>query len=148
MCEMPERRQIDQFRRRQQRARTLCLGRWQRPVVACRNEHQRLPALLDRLQGIGFSILDKQVVAVSRRRFGPMGEPCYMSVVLDGSVIYSSGAPGLAVLAGGRSPPDLKMFDVASLTAVELYRGAGEVPIEFGGAGAACGVLVLWTRRN
>ena len=128
--------------------RKLGFGKFIDSATLRRNEHQRLPALLDRLQGIGFSILDKQVVAVSRRRFGPMGEPCYMSVVLDGSVIYSSGAPGLAVLAGGRSPPDLKMFDVASLTAVELYRGAGEVPLEFGGAGAACGVLVLWTRRN
>jgi hypothetical protein len=115
-----------------------------------RNQHQRLPALLDRLQGIGFTVLDKGIVAVSRRRFGPMGEPCYMSVDLDGSVLYSSGAPGLGGGGGPavRSPPDLKMFDVASLTAVELYRGAGEVPIEFGGAGAACGVLVLWTRRN
>jgi len=130
--------------------RKLGFGKFLDSATLRRNEHQRLPALLDRLQGIGFSILDKQVVAVSRRRFGPMGEPCYMSVVLDGSVIYSSVAPGLGGGGGtsGRAPPDLKMFDVASLTAVELYRGAGEVPIEFGGAGAACGVLVLWTRRN
>ncbi|HSE51902.1 MAG TPA: carboxypeptidase regulatory-like domain-containing protein [Gemmatimonadales bacterium] len=130
--------------------RKLGFGKFLDSSTLRRNEHQRLPALLDRLQGIGFTIVDKGVVAVSRRRFGPMGEPCYMSVVLDGTVIYSSSAPGLG--GGGnqteRSPPDLKMFDVASLTAVELYRGAGEVPIEFGGAGAACGVLVLWTRRN
>ena len=129
--------------------RKLGFGKFIDSSTLRRNEHQRLPALLDRLQGIGFNILDKGVVAVSRRRFGPMGEPCYMSVVLDGSVIYSSVAPGLGGGGGaGRSPPDLKMFDVASLVAVELYRGAGEVPIEFGGAGAACGALVLWTRRN
>lgn len=132
--------------------RKLGFGKFIDSATLRRNEHQRLPALLDRLQGIGFTILDRGVVAVSRRRFGPMGEPCYMSVVLDGSVIYASVAPGLGGGGGGggagRSPPDLKMFDVASLTAVELYRGAGEVPIEFGGAGAACGVLVLWTRRN
>ena len=130
--------------------RKLGFGKFIDSSTLRRNEHQRLPALLDRLQGIGFTIVDKGVVAVSRRRFGPMGEPCYMSVVLDGTVIYSSSAPGLG--GGGspteRPPPDLKMFDVASLSAVELYRGAGEVPIEFGGAGAACGVLVLWTRRN
>ena len=130
--------------------RKLGFGKFIDSATLRRNEHQRLPALLDRLQGIGFTVVDKGIVAVSRRRFGPMGEPCYMAVVLDGSVIYSSVAPGLGGGGGGagRSPPDLKMFDVASLTAVELYRGGGEVPIEFGGAGAACGVLVLWTRRN
>ena len=31
---------------------------------------------------------------------------------------------------------------------IEIYRGAGEVPGEFSGANAACGVIVMWTKSR
>jgi len=131
--------------------RRLGFGKFLDSTMLRRNEHQPLVAMLGRLQGIGFGPAPGEIgwiVAISQRRFGPMGEPCYMSVVLDGATIYSSVAPDLGSAPTVRKPPDLKMFDVASIEAVELYRSAAEVPIEFGGAGAACGVVVLWTRHR
>jgi hypothetical protein len=31
---------------------------------------------------------------------------------------------------------------------IEIYRGAGEVPAEFGGSNAACGVIAVWTKSK
>jgi hypothetical protein len=31
---------------------------------------------------------------------------------------------------------------------IEIYRGAGEIPGEFGGSNAACGVIVVWTKSK
>lgn len=132
--------------------RKLGFGKFIDSTDLRRNEHLPLLSLLDRLQGIGFGRYPGElgaVVAVSRRRSGPMGEPCYMTVFLDGVQLYIGQAPGLGgVDTERRPPPDLKRFDVASLEAVEVYRGAGELPIEFGGTGSACGAIVLWTRRG
>lgn len=31
---------------------------------------------------------------------------------------------------------------------IEIYRGAAEIPAEFGGSNAACGVIVVWTKSK
>ena len=31
---------------------------------------------------------------------------------------------------------------------IEVYRGPGEIPAEFGGSNAACGVIVVWTKSR
>jgi len=31
---------------------------------------------------------------------------------------------------------------------IEIYRGAGEIPAEFGGSNAACGVIAVWTKSK
>lgn len=43
---------------------------------------------------------------------------------------------------------NLDIFPPADLDGVEVYKGLSEVPAEFGGNGAACGVLAVWTRRS
>ena len=35
-----------------------------------------------------------------------------------------------------------------SVLAVEVYRGPGEIPGEYLGFGARCGVILIWTRRG
>ena len=51
--------------------------------------------------------------------------------------------------ATGREPIVIEDYITMDLLeAVEIYRGASEVPAEFGGPDANCGVIVLWTRRS
>lgn len=60
--------------------------------------------------------------------------------------IYYNGAP---VGRGGihsTRPTNLRMFDLTGLDAVEVYRRPAEVPQEYGGSNAACGVILLWSR--
>jgi len=67
---------------------------------------------------------------------------CWVSVFLNGSPIYRSDATG-----AGRPPDFSRDFSVASLESIEYYKGAAEVPPQFGGSRANCGALVMWTRR-
>lgn len=46
------------------------------------------------------------------------------------------------------APPVIDQFSAVELDAIEVYRGASETPIEFGGRGAGCGTVLLWTRRH
>lgn len=39
-------------------------------------------------------------------------------------------------------------INLADIVGIEVYRGASEIPGEFGGSNARCGVIVLWTRRG
>jgi hypothetical protein len=79
--------------------------------------------------------------AVAGRKQSPGGEPCWMSVVFDGSPIYRSGSLS--------RPPDFHrdFYEVSGLQAVEVYRSPAEVPQEYGGASEQCGLILLWSRR-
>jgi hypothetical protein len=55
---------------------------------------------------------------------------CYPTFYVDGRLAHSFAT----------STP---MSDVQG---IEVYRGAAEMPGEFTGAGAMCGVIVIWTR--
>lgn len=93
----------------------------------------------------------RRVFPVSARRVGPQGEVCYMTVYYEGALIYRSpGPPGTdqAERSATTEPIDLNTIPVADLEAVEVYRSAAEVPPEYGGASAACGVILLWRRRG
>ena len=35
---------------------------------------------------------------------------------------------------------------ISDVYGIEIYRGPGEVPAEFGGSNAACGVIAIWTK--
>lgn len=70
---------------------------------------------------------------------------CPMRVFLDGALVY----PGLE---SGRRVDWERVFDVNSvsvhtLAGVEVYSRSSQIPGEYGGTGAGCGVVVLWTRR-
>jgi hypothetical protein len=65
---------------------------------------------------------------------------CFCQVYLDGIRIYTPN---------GNSPaPDLRQYDAGGLEAVEYYPGPATTPPEYGGEGASCGTLLLWTRAR
>ncbi|MDZ4674547.1 MAG: carboxypeptidase-like regulatory domain-containing protein [Gemmatimonadota bacterium] len=73
------------------------------------------------------------------------GKPnCMMQVYYNGSPVGKGGVVGTSDL----NPTDLRMFGLFGLEAVEVYRSAAEIPQEYGGPGAGCGVILLWSRAN
>jgi hypothetical protein len=67
---------------------------------------------------------------------------CAPAVYLDGAMVRTAGEP---------KPEDPPLSDIISpqaVAAVEVFRRPSEVPARFGGVGAACGVVLLWTRQN
>ena len=99
-----------------------------------RYEHYRVRDFLQRVPG--------QV-----RRPTPDGaSACEMSIYIDGVWMGGGGAPGTE---SSRTPPDLnREVEMAQVQAIEVYRGAAEVPVEYGGTRGACGVVLVWTRRG
>ena len=68
---------------------------------------------------------------------------CYPAVYVDGSRWSRPKSGGV-----GHDPVDFNTFYTMDLEAVEIYKGAGSVPGEFGGGDAGCGAIVVWTRRG
>jgi hypothetical protein len=69
----------------------------------------------------------------------PMQPACYFAIYLDGARYW---------MPGSREPPDVNQFTVHGLEAIELYRGPAETPMQYQQTGAACGVLLLWSRLS
>jgi len=65
---------------------------------------------------------------------------CWMDVYLDGQLVQTHDRPGEA--------RDLDGLSLRDVTAVEVYRGAAEVPTEYRGSTSACGIILIWTRRE
>ena len=111
------------------------LGTYLDPETLRKSEHRRLSDLLRGVRGVQLRPASgNRYVAVSSRG------SCPMAVWLDGVEIYRPGVRG--------SAPDIDMLTVATLGAVEIYRGGADTPAELGGSGASCGTIVLWTRRG
>jgi hypothetical protein len=65
------------------------------------------------------------------------GGLCYPKVVVDGNEVFR----------GGNEPA--RLDDVVrphEVSALEIYRGPGEIPLQFGGSSSPCGVILIWTR--
>lgn len=68
---------------------------------------------------------------------------CFPAVYVDGQRYSKPTVGGI-----GHDPVDMSAFMSAELEAVEVYKGAASVPAMFGGGDAACGAVVVWTRRG
>ncbi len=66
-------------------------------------------------------------------RFSGQPTSCEPRYVLD-------GLPSDSYIAQSLEPRDVE--------GIELYRGAAEMPAEFGGIQAACGVIAIWTKSG
>lgn len=122
-------------------------GKFYDAVELRRSEHLRLGDLLRRKGGV-------EVVATGRTTALAMNphsrDPltgrfdCAMQVYFNGAPVGRGGK----LTTGGADPPDLNMFDIASLDAAEVYRSAAGVPGEYSGPTAECGVILLWMRKG
>lgn len=85
---------------------------------------------------------------------------CYMQIIYDGQSVYSPAVyapPPPPSVRGARpaprptsaaSPFDINTFAVSDLESIEMYRSLADMPLQFGGAQAGCGAVVLWSRRG
>ncbi|MDB4873694.1 MAG: hypothetical protein JWM41_140 [Gemmatimonadetes bacterium] len=83
-----------------------------------------------------------RVVAVSGRTMlaNKNGDPCFMSVMVDGLLM--------------RNDPGAMSYDLRKLPrpeeihGVEVFAGAATIPLQYGGVGAGkmCGLIAIWTR--
>lgn len=107
-----------------------------------RMEHRRLDDLLYSVPGVKLSqrLRDGGRYIMSSRR----ADTCFMQIFFDGVPVGRGGMAGRA----GVSPVSTAMFSLSSIEKFEVYRSAAEVPMEYGGNNALCGVLLLWSRRG
>lgn len=69
---------------------------------------------------------------------------CWPMIYVDRQLVSNGGQ-----VATGAEPAALdETVHPSDVWAMEVYRSAAEVPPEFNGANAGCGVIVLWTRRS
>lgn len=134
--------------------RHLGFGQFIDSLELRRSEDRRLSDLLRGHNGI----------VIAQNRFAVSGRTgCYMQIIYDGQSVYSPATSALPVPvpAVGSSrhtqptrsvsqptPLDINTFDVSGLESVEMYRSLSDTPLQFGGAAAGCGTLVLWSRRG
>ena len=106
-------------------------------------ETSRLSDILRTVRGI--RILRRpdgaRVVVSARGQLSRSVRDCPYQIILDGQRLF-------ALRAGDSPPPSIDDFVPAHLEGIEIYSGPATTPPQFGGLGAACGTILLWTRRN
>lgn len=65
---------------------------------------------------------------------------CWVQVFLDGIRLFTPNA--------GLDATDFDQFEGKQFEAIEFYGGPASTPTQFGGTGATCGTLVLWSRER
>ena len=72
------------------------------------------------------------------------GGVCWPMVYVDRHLVSTGGLPG----AGAEPTAVDDVVFAADVLAIEAFRSPAEIPSEFSGPNAGCGVIVLWTRRG
>ena len=99
-----------------------------------------------RVQGSGGTMANRTVVLRRAAHLTSPGagvisvESCYPAIFVDGRRFSRRASLG-------DQPIDLTEFLASDMDAVEVYSGAS-VPASFGGGDAACGAILVWTRRG
>lgn len=87
---------------------------------------------------LGQTIMPRSNVDQSDLNRGADPRACYPEVYLDGAIVYSFG----------KQMPlfDINSISTSTVSAIEFYVGPSQIPLQFNKTGAACGVLVIWTK--
>ncbi|MCU0635223.1 MAG: TonB-dependent receptor [Gemmatimonadaceae bacterium] len=107
-----------------------------RDDILKRNPMQ-LSHMLERMPGM---MVDQATGRVRNLRGASMSGPCEPIYFVDG-VRFDAGG-------GGNSPGPLTFIPPEDVAGIEVYRGAAQVPQQYGGSNAGCGAIVVWTRRG
>ncbi|MFN2317270.1 MAG: carboxypeptidase-like regulatory domain-containing protein [Gemmatimonadales bacterium] len=126
-------------------------GRFYTPEELREMEHLKVTDVLRRKGGVtisqfGFNGPMWAMNSNSRNSHGFLN--CIMSIYLDGTRIFAGGKTDQLDSLQVELIPDLRrLMSVNHLAAIEVYRSAAGIPVEFGGSTGQCGAVVLWTRR-
>lgn len=109
-------------------------------------DNRRVGDVLARYTNVRLIRRYDKVYAHSSRQVGPNGGDCWMQVVVDGMVVYK---PEYQFPPRSLPPPDFtREYAVSEIEKMEVYASAAGTPAEFNSASAACGTIVIWTRRG
>lgn len=102
--------------------------------------------LRSRLPGLGLqeqygSTLVYHAGMPPRNALASKPQPCYVQVIVDGLPIYQGSGMG-------QEPPDFALLLTTEFDGVEWYSSPSRTPVQFRRNAAACGTLVLWSRRK
>lgn len=84
-----------------------------------------------------------RAILLSRWR-DPRDSPCWPMVYVDRHLVSTGSLGG----AGGEPLAVDEVVATDDILAIEVYRSPAEIPSEFSGPNAGCGVVVIWTRRG
>ena len=74
------------------------------------------------------------------REGGDTACDCFAQVYLDNLPLYRGNEGGIV--------PDINRIAPEQIEAIEYYAGPAQTPAKYSSPNAACGVLVIWTRRS
>jgi len=67
-------------------------------------------------------------------------DACYYQVYVDGMRVYSYDHRSV--------PPDIdRIVDLSDIGGIEVYGSGARTPAQYNSTGAACGTIVMWTKR-
>jgi hypothetical protein len=129
------------------------LGRFLRRDVIEKRQHRRLANILDELPGI-HAVRDRngnEFVTVTRAqstgaiRRAQRGEDniCPPQIYLDGTLVHA-GTPGSRQSGTGIND----LISPERIEAIEVYGSTAQLPVEYSGSNAACGVVLIWSRAE
>ena len=129
--------------------RKMGFGRFIDSTVLRRLENLKVADVLRRYTSIKLAPGPKgELWAEGVRKIGPNGGRCWMQVIADGVVIFRPEWDSGRRPDGIRRPDLNRDFAVSEVEGIEVYQSAAQTPGEFSGTSAACGTIVLWTRRG
>lgn len=112
------------------------------------DERALAEVLRTKFPDLAFRFNERAEVFVYNRRqqppkalLGTAGTLCYVQLIMDGVVTYAMGG-------AEPDPPDVSNLLTRNFDAVEYYASVAATPPEYRSAGATCGTLILWSRRQ
>ena len=71
---------------------------------------------------------------------------CYLTLYVDGKLVYDLDTSSVAASPGAPAPPDINSYHVGDLSAIEFYPGDAALPLQYHTGG--CGTLLFWSRQK